>query len=176
RISYPREELAGRLAAIRINAGACAIALLSTCQRTEVYATWPDEPDHQALVTAVALDRGVPLRMLSQTARTYCGEAAARHLLRMDRGLKSFVLGESEISGQVRAAADISRRSDCSDVELARLMDAAIYASRKRQRQTAILPSTRSVASVAVDAVVAASGGTIAGKRFLVVGAGEVAA
>src|SRR5262245_65723478 len=78
RISYPREELAGRLAAIRINAGACAIALLSTCQRTEVYATWPGEPDHQALVTAVALDRGVPLRVLSQAARTYCGEAAAR--------------------------------------------------------------------------------------------------
>ena len=41
RLSYSREELAGRLASLRRNSRARAVAVLSTCQRSEVYATWP---------------------------------------------------------------------------------------------------------------------------------------
>lgn len=175
RLSYSREELAGRLTSLRANSQARAVAVLSTCQRTEVYATWPGEPDHPALLAALALDRGIPSRVLHPVARTYRGDAAARHLLRVASGLESFVLGETEIAGQVRAAADISRAAGTRDVELERLMDAAISASRKRQQRTSILAATRSAAGVAVDAVALSSGGTLAGKRLLVVGAGQVA-
>lgn len=175
RLSYSREELARRLTSLRTNSRARAVAVLSTCQRTEVYATWPGEPDDPSLLAALALDRGIPGRVLSPVARTYGGGAAARHLLRVATGLESFVLGETEIAGQVRAAADISRAAGSGDVELERLMDAAISASRKRQRRTSIPAATRSVAGVAVDAVTMSSGGTITGKRLLVVGAGQVA-
>jgi glutamyl-tRNA reductase len=175
RLSYPREELAGRLMSLRTNSRARAVAVLSTCQRTEVYATWPGEPDQPALLAALALDRGIPRGVLHPVVRAYTGDAAARHLLRVACGLESFVLGEAEIGGQVRAAADVSRAAGGGDAELGRLLDAAISASRRRQRQTAIQAATRSVAGVAVDAIVAASGGTIAGQRLLVVGAGEVA-
>jgi glutamyl-tRNA reductase len=166
RLAYSREELAERLTSLRVRSQASALAVLSTCQRTEVYATWPGEPDHPALLAALARDRGVPSRVLAPLARTYVGDTAARHLLRVAGGLESFVLGETEIAGQVRAAADISRTVGTGDVELERLMDAAITASRKRQRRTSIL---------AVDAVIASSSGTITGKRLLVVGAGQVA-
>jgi len=71
RLTYSREELAGRLAFLRINSQARAVAVLSTCQRTEVYATWPGEPDQQALLAALALDRGIPDRVLRPVARTY---------------------------------------------------------------------------------------------------------
>jgi glutamyl-tRNA reductase len=175
RLSYSREELAGRLTSLRANSQARAVAVLSTCQRTEVYATWPGEPDHLALLAVLARDRGFPGHALRSVARVYRGEAAARHLLRVASGLESFVLGETEIAGQVRAAADISRAAGCRDVELERLMDAAISASRKRQRRTAILAAARSVAGVAVDTVATSGGGTLAGKRLLVVGAGQVA-
>src|SRR6516165_188802 len=175
RVSYSREELAGRLASLRGNSQARAVAVLSTCQRTEVYATWPAKPDHPALLAALALDRGIPSRVLRPVAKTYRGDAAARHLLRVAGGLESFVLGETEIAGQVRAAADISRAAGSGDVELERLMDAAISASRKRQRRTSIPAAARSVASVAVEEVTRSSGGTLAGQRLLVVGAGQVA-
>ena len=175
RLSYSREELATRLLSLRSNSQARAVVVLSTCQRTEIYATWPGDPDHPALLAALALDRGVPGRELHPVAKTYSGEAAARHLLRVASGLESFVLGETEIAGQVRAAADISRAAGSSDVELERLMDAAISASRKRQRRTSILAATRSVAGLAVDTVTMSSGGTLSGKRLLVVGAGQVA-
>ena len=175
RLSYSREELAERLTSLRTNSQARAVAVLSTCQRTEVYATWPGEPDDPALLAALALDRGIPSRGLRPVARIYHGDAAARHLLRVASGLESFVLGETEIAGQVRAAAGISRAAGGADAELERLMDAAISASRKRQRRTSILAATRSVAGVAVDAVARSNGGTLAGQRLLVVGAGQVA-
>ena len=174
-LAYSREELARRLTSLRVSSQASGLAVLSTCQRTEAYATWPGEPDHPALLAALALDRGVPSRVLAPLARTYVGDTAARHLLRVAGGLESFVLGEAEIAGQVRAAADISRAAGTGDVELERLMDAAISASRKRQRRTSILAASRSVAGVAVDAVTTSSGGTIIGKRLVVVGAGQVA-
>jgi glutamyl-tRNA reductase len=175
-LAYSREELAGRLMSLRVRSQASGLAVLSTCQRTEVYATWPGEPDHPALLAALARDRDVPSRVLAPLARTYAGDTAARHLLRVAGGLESFVLGESEIAGQVRAAADISRTAGTGDAELGRLMDAAISTSRKRQRRTSILAASRSVAGVAVDTVTTASGGTIIGKRLVVVGAGQVAA
>lgn len=175
RLSYPREELTRRLALLRSSSRARAVVVLSTCQRTEAYATWPGEPDHPALLAALAQDRGIPSSVLRRVARTYRGDAAARHLLRVASGLESFVLGETEIAGQVRAAADISRAAGRGDVELERLLDAAVSASRKRQRRTSILSATRSVASVAVEEVTRTSGGTLAGKRLLVVGAGQVA-
>ena len=173
-LSYSRDELARRLPFLRVTSGARAVAVLSTCQRTEAYATWPAEADHQALLTALAKDRAVPSRVLLPLATTYGGEAAARHLLRVASGLESFVLGETEIAGQVRAAADISQAAGGSDVELERLMDAAISASRRRQRQTSIAAASRSVAGVAIDVLIRSSG-SLAGKRILVVGAGQVA-
>lgn len=175
RLSYSRDELARRLPFLRAMSQARAVAVLSTCQRTEVYATWPAEPDHRALLTALAEDRRIPGRVLLPLAKTYGGAAAARHLLRVASGLESFVLGETEIAGQVRTAADVSQAAGGSDVELERLMDAAISASRKRQRQTSIQAATRSVAGVAIDAVTTPGGGSLAGKRLLVVGAGQVA-
>jgi glutamyl-tRNA reductase len=91
RLSYSREDLARCLTSLRANSHARAVAVLSTCQRTEIYATWPGEPDHPALLSALALDRGIPGRVLHPVAQTYCGDAAARHLLRVASGLESFV-------------------------------------------------------------------------------------
>src|SRR5262249_20222199 len=175
RLSYSREELAGRLTSLRARSQARAVAVLSTCQRTEVYATWPGAPDDPALLAALALDRGIPGRALRPVARTYHGDAAARHLLRVASGLESFVLGETEIAGQVRAAADISRAAGGGDIELERLLEAAISASRKRQRRTSILAPARSVPGLAGGAVALSTGGAIAGKRLLGVRAGPAA-
>jgi glutamyl-tRNA reductase len=175
RLTYSRDELPDRLAALVAGSEALGLAVLSTCQRTEVYATWPGEPEDAALLRAIAADRDVPIEVLAAAARVHHGEAAARHLLRVASGLESFVLGETEIAGQVRAAAEISRLTGGGDVTLERLLDAAVSASRKRHQRASIAATSRSVASVAVDTVAALSGGSIAHRRLLVVGAGDVA-
>lgn len=177
RLAYPREELAAAVTTLQRTSNARAVVVLSTCQRTEVYATWMGEPDDAALLSALAADRGVPSGALDAAASIYHGVQAAHHLMRVASGLESFVLGENEIAGQVRVAADVSRATSGGvDVALQRLMDTAISASRKRHWRTSIAATSRSVASVAVDAVVRSVGGAITDHRLLVVGAGEVAA
>lgn len=173
-LSYGHDELAERLPALRAASGTSGVVVLSTCQRTEVYATWPGQPREEALIDAVAHDRGVPGPAVRAAARTLRGGAAARHLLRVASGLESFALGESEIAGQVRAATETSRIAGVCDVVLERLMDAAVSGSRKVRRRTSIAASTRSVAGVAVDTIVR-SRRTVTGRRLLVVGAGQVA-
>jgi len=174
-VSYGHDELAQRLPALRATSAASGVVVLSTCQRTEVYATWPGQPAADALVAAVARDCGVPEPPVRAVARTLHGDAAARHLLRVTSGLESFALGESEIAGQVRAATEASRAVGACDVVLERLMDAAVSASRKTRRRTSIAAATRSVATVAVDTIVRSRGRAIAGQQLLVVGAGQVA-
>ena len=52
------------------------------------------------------------------------------------------MLGETEIAGQVRAAASISQSVSRGDAVLGKLMDAAIRASRKRHRETSLTAAT----------------------------------
>ena len=171
RLAFSGAELAERIPRLRAAAGATAVAVLSTCQRVELYACWPGEPDLPALTAALAADRGVPEPAVSAAATAYAGDAAARHLLRVATGMESFVLGETEVAGQVRAAAEASRRAG-GDVALDRLLDTAVSAARRAHRCTGVAATSRSVASAAVDAVA----GDLAGRRLLLVGAGQVAA
>jgi glutamyl-tRNA reductase len=112
---------------------------------------------------------------VAAAATVYDGDAAARHLLRVATGLESFVLGETEITGQVRAAAEASRAAGGGDVALDRLFGAAVSAARQAHRRPGVATASRSVAALAVDTVAAARGGTLTGLRLLVVGAGQVA-
>lgn len=174
--AFGRDELVDRLPGLRAASGAEGIAVLSTCQRTEVYATWTGEPDPAALMSAVAADRDVPLETIEAAGSVYVGTAAARHLFRVTTGLESFVLGETEIAGQVRAATEASRRGGAAEPALHRLLCSAISASRHAHRGVSIAATSRSVASVAVDRLLAENGDTLRGHRVVVVGAGQVAA
>jgi glutamyl-tRNA reductase len=175
RLAFARDELSTRLPLLRAASGAHSVAVLSTCQRSEIYASWSDDRDEPALLAALAGDRGVPVAHVADVAVTYAGDDAARHLLRVATGLESFVLGEAEIAGQVRAASAASRQFGGGDVELHRLLNAAVSASRQAHRHTAVAATSRSVASVAIDLALPSLGGSLAGRRVLVVGAGDVA-
>ena len=176
RLSYNGAELAERLPALRVASRANAVAVLSTCQRTEVYGAWKDTADPAALLLALARDRGVAPTEVEAAAKVHVHDQAALHLLRVATGLESFVLGETEIAGQVRSATAAARAAGSSDLELDRLLAAAIAASRRAHRGSSLAAMGRSVASAAVDTVAAWNGGSLDGKRVLVVGAGSVAA
>jgi len=170
RLAYSGAELAERIPRLRVATGASGLAILSTCQRVELYAAWAGEPDLPALTAALAADRGVPEPVVSAAATAHAGDAAARHLLRVATGLESFVLGEAEVAGQVRAAAEASRSAG-GDVALDRLLDTAVSAARRAHRCTGVAATSRSVAAAALDVLAA----DLPGRRLLLVGAGQVA-
>src|SRR5215471_6265000 len=81
------------------------IVLLSTCNRVEIYAAASGKRDPKASVLGSLFNDPRDL-----TASTYIYEdfEAARHLFRVAAGLDSMVLGETEITGQVKKAYEIA--------------------------------------------------------------------
>jgi glutamyl-tRNA reductase len=175
RLAVPADALPDALGDVRARSGADQVCVLSTCERTEVYAWWSREVDPDVLLVALAGNRGVDPSALADVADLTVGPDAVRHLLRVGSGLESFVLGELDIVGQVRASAEVSRTAN-GGLELQRLLDAAVSTSRRVHRSTGLGVGARSVAATAVDLAAAQNGGALSGRQVLVVGAGQVAA
>lgn len=177
RLAYSHDDLAGRLPALRAAGGVEHLAVLSTCQRTELYVTWADRPDPDRLVAALAADRGLPVAAVRDAVTWWRGEECVRHLMRVTSGLESFVLGETEVIGQVRIAAQLARDTGACSGELDALLRAAVSAARRVHRETSFVAAGRSVGSAAVDLAAAwpTLAGGLAGRRVLMVGAGQIA-
>ncbi len=170
-LTFAPEETLEFLAAGR-DAGTWTEAmLLSTCNRTELYAASRDG-DGTALVRRIAGVRpGVPL---AHPGLVYeeSGEGAVRRLLRVACGLESMVLGEHEIAGQVREAHRMAREAGTSGPVLERVVPAALRVSARVRGETAIARGASSVPAAAF-ALARRHFGEIRERRVLVVGAGE---
>src|SRR6266496_4451616 len=82
------------------------IVLLSTCNRVEIYGTTRQARGHiKSLLQLLCAEPGD----LDPHIYLYEGTAAVRHLLGVAAGLDSMVLGETEITGQIKNAYEISR-------------------------------------------------------------------
>jgi glutamyl-tRNA reductase len=175
-LSFPRDELSVTLPDLQRRAGVSQVCLITTCERVELYAYDAAGPDPDDLVRALAASRGVPEHTVRDAAEVLTGRDAARHLLRVAAGLESFVLGENDIVGQVRAAAAASHEAGVGGLELERLVATAVNTSRRVRADTSFGESGRSVAAAAVRLAAQEYGGNLAGRSVLVVGGGEVAA
>ncbi|HEY3749311.1 MAG TPA: glutamyl-tRNA reductase [Pseudonocardiaceae bacterium] len=176
RATYTGDELADRLPALRAACGVDQLAVLSTCQRTELYVTWSGEPEPDRLVAAFAADRGLSVEAVCEAVTWWRDEECIRHLFRVTSGLESFVLGETEVIGQVRLAAQIARTAGVCAGELDALLRAAVSAARRVHRETSFVAAGRSVGTTAVDAAAARTPDAgLAGRRLLMVGAGQIA-
>jgi len=147
-------------------------AVLSTCNRTEVYVVSPrgaGDPRHiVALLGEVKGEppvEGAPFFALG-------GKDATRHLFRVAAGIESMVIGESEILGQVRSAFAAATVAGTHSVALSRLFHAAIRVGRRARSQTHIGRHAVSVSSAAVG-LARQTLGDLAGKTVLVISAGE---
>lgn len=148
--------------------------IVSTCNRTEVYAVaerfhgaYADIRDFFCELGNLDPDELHPHLYSQHDA------AAVAHLFEVAAGLDSAVLGETEILGQVRAAWESAQGEGGAKATLNLLFRHALETGKRARTETAISRSTASVSSAAV--VMATERlGAIAGKRVLVVGAGEM--
>lgn len=148
--------------------------ILSTCNRTEVYAVaerfhgaYADIRDFFCEVGGLDPDDLHP-HLYSQH-----DEAAVSHLFEVAAGLDSAVLGETEILGQVRQAWEFAQAEGGAKSTLNLLFRHAIETGKRARTETAISRSTASVSSAAVE-MVAERVGSLADARVLVLGAGEM--
>jgi glutamyl-tRNA reductase len=148
--------------------------VLSTCNRTEIYAVAAEiTAAEQEVRQAVQHLRGRDLLAPGPHRYMRSGPAVATHLLRVACGLDSMVLGDVQILGQVKDAYALARQAGTAGVLLDRLLETALHAGKRARTETAIGAGHVSMSSSAVAAAVATVG--LRGRRVLVVGAGETA-
>lgn len=148
-------------------------ALLSTCNRLEVYAAQP-EPDPAALLAFLEELSGLNRDDFVSLLVRYDGREVVRHLARVAAGLDSQVVGESQVLGQVAQAAETARERGVSGPVLEALFRQAVRAGKRARSETTIGRNPVSISSVAVRLAQEVLG-DLSQTRVLVIGAGEMA-
>lgn len=168
RVSFAGDALPAALSSLRQAPGISEAVLLSTCNRTELY--------------ALASDPGAPQQWLAEQAGQlgnhlyrHGEDQAIRHLFRVATGLDSMVLGEPQILGQVKDAWAAARDHGTLGHDLDQLFQHCFSVAKRARTDTRIGANPVSVASTAVrlaqESFIRLDGATV-----LLVGAGETMA
>src|SRR5258708_31110704 len=148
------------------------IVLLSTCNRVEIYGTIRQPTGHiKSLLQLLCAEPGD----LDPHIYLHEGIAAVRHLLRVAAGLDSMVLGETEITGQIKNAYETAREAGLTGPVLNRLFQKAFQTTKEIRTRTSIGRGTVSIKSAAVELIEKAFSDNLANKSVMVIGAGEMA-
>jgi glutamyl-tRNA reductase len=173
RVAFP--PCAGRsfLRRLKDEGAVSEAVLLSTCNRTEVYAVVEDEGARGRVLDLLAEDRGVERTSLEQDTYWLTDAEAVRHLYRVASSLDSMVVGEGQILGQVREAYRAATEEHCAGQILNRLFHTSLRVGKKVRSETGIGDSSLSVPRVAVKLAEEVFG-DLTGRRALVLGAGDM--
>ena len=149
--------------------------VLSTCNRTELYASV--SRFHGALddaTQALADIAGLRPGELRSLCAVFFDEGAVAHTFSVASGLDSLVVGESQILGQVKAALTLSQAHETVGTVLNSLFQQAIRVGKRVHTETGIGAAGRSLISAAYR-LLTDELGALDGQRVLVVGAGAMA-
>ena len=151
------------------------VVVLSTCNRTEVYAI--AERFHGAyadvrnFLSELAF---VPPDEFADHLYVHYDAEAVRHLFSVAAGVDSSVIGEAEILGQVRGAWEQAGQEGTAGPVLNLLFRHALETGKRARTDTDIARGTASVSHAAVE-MAAERLGDLVGKRVLIMGAGDMA-
>jgi len=148
--------------------------VLPTCNRFEVYLEAEDvDAARAAVIDQIERTSSLDRETIEAALATYEGDDAIQHLLSVTSGLESMVVGEREISGQVRRAHIDAQAGQHLSPLLDRLFQSALRTSRAVASSTGLGTSGRSVVSVAFDLADATVEWT--GANAVIIGTGALA-
>ena len=149
--------------------------IVSTCNRVEVIiATRDNFSSFHAILGLMAQKSDVNFYELKQTAERYDDEEAVYHIFSVVSSLESLVVGESQITGQVKEAFMISHKNGTAGRKLNRLLSYAVKCAAEVRNATNISQNPISIASVAVAQAHEILEDNMAGMTGVVLGAGEM--
>lgn len=169
--AFTPERLGDALADLRVHGGAHEAAIVSTCNRTEVYCRLVHATAPNAIKWFAGFHR-LHLADIEPHLYLYPGAEAVKHVFRVASGLDSMVLGEPQILGQMKTAFAEAHKAGATGKILNRLFQQTFSVAKRVRTDTAIGASAVSVAFAAV---------TLARRIFanlnercvLLIGAGE---
>jgi glutamyl-tRNA reductase len=174
RMAVPPPELAKALHTLERSDNLDEVAVLSTCNRTEVYARCTRfHPAVEDVRNFLTDQSGLDPDMITDHLYTYHDDAAVAHLFGVAAGVDSMIVGEGEILGQVREAWQVAEREGMIGQLLSRVFHQSVEVGKRARTETGIGRHAVSVSSAAV-AVAGERLGGLENRRVLVVGAGDV--
>jgi glutamyl-tRNA reductase len=156
---------------LKLGGGLDEVVVLSTCNRIEIYGTspWVNGNVHRAFESLAG-------GRVDATPHLYIkeGAEAAQHLFSVVGGLDSMVIGETEITGQVKSAYETAREAKLTGRVTNRLFQTALQVAKEIRTRTGIGRGAVSVGSVAVELAEKVFDKDLASKTVMIVGAGKM--
>ncbi len=176
RVSFTADEIGGVLDAFRARFPQGELVLLSTCNRVELYATGgeSDQLDLEAVATFLAEQQHLSADEVVDQMIYRAGADAVEHLFTVAASLDSMVLGEAQILSQVKQAYELACASGSAGPLTHAVFQAASRTAKRVQQETSIHRRRVSIPSVAVGEVVPEVFDSLADKRVVLCGAGEM--
>jgi glutamyl-tRNA reductase len=148
--------------------------LLSTCNRTELYAIASANDTPERLFESFGLwPHQLPFEAWQRYAYRLTGDDAMDHLFRVAGGLDSLMIGEAQVLGQLKRALSLARQAGALDANLEIILRGALRAAKRIRHETGLGRRPVSVSHAAVAATQDVLGG-LAGRNVLLLGAGEM--
>lgn len=173
-VAFPPDHLPKALAQLMDHEPIHEGVILSTCNRTEIYATVHRfHPAVQAIQRFLSDTSGVAGDRIADGLYTHYDTSAVRHVFNVASGADSMVVGESEILGQVREAYRVAREEGTARRMLGALFQRALRVGKRARTETAIARHVVSLPQAAARAAAELAGG-LEGATVVVVGAGRM--
>lgn len=174
RVDFSRDGLDRALDALTARGFAREAVVLSTCNRSEIYAALEREEDVAALTRFFSEYHSLSHETLAKHLYVHRGADAARHVFRVAAGLDSLVVGEPQVFGQVKAAYTLAAERGVTGALINRVFHAAFGAGKRVRTETGLSEGAVSVSYAAV-ALARKIFGSIKGRTVFIAGAGEMA-
>lgn len=171
KIAFSPDAIVQALASLRQNTGATESVIVSTCNRTEIYAQL-EEKQQTHLAAWLADFHGVQVAEIHNNSYFYTQKEAAVHIMRVACGLDSLMLGEPQILGQVKQAFTDAKNSGVIKSEFERLFQHTFSVAKKVRTETDIGANAVSVAYASVQ-LAKHIFSSLEKSRVLLIGAGE---
>ncbi len=149
--------------------------VINTCNRIEIVSASRDNfATFHAILGLLSRRTGVSFHDLTANAMRYEDQEAVEHLFSVVSSLDSLVIGEAQITGQVKQGFKLSYENGTAGRELNRVLSYAVKCAAEVRNATNISENPISIASVAVAQAQELMNGTLAGMTGIVVGTGEM--
>jgi glutamyl-tRNA reductase len=148
-------------------------AILSTCNRVEIYGVTGESGTAHQVVKFLADFHKLTEEQFVHTLFFYTGELVVRHICETASGLRSLVLGEAQIQGQVRTAFETAQHTGTAGPILSHLFRHALAAGKHVRHETTLGIGAASVSQAGVE-LARQRLGCLEGRTVLLVGSGEV--
>lgn len=173
RLALTAAESERFLREITTSAAVREAAVISTCNRTELYLVVGDPvAAENAVLGRLSARAGIRPTELAEIIYSPRNCDAARQLFRVTAGLESMIVGEAEVQGQVRRAHELAVEAGTSGPLTDRLFTAALRTGGRARAETAIARGRGSISSAAVD-LAGEAVGDLADRHVVIIGAGE---